>query len=159
MGKTWWGNDVKRAARLTLPPLSLFGETWVADSARNVAEPEPPKKAAAAKNGCPTILPAVFAAVAAVSAAAAATESAVLFGTRFVDFELPSVEITAVQGLDRPVGFGPVGHFDEAEPPGAAGVAVRDDANAFDGPVLRKQRPDRVFGGPEGQISYKNILH
>jgi hypothetical protein len=105
-------------------------------------------------------LPAVGSAFAtAIAPECTAAEAAVLPGAGFIDVERPSVQFFSVESGDGPEGFIIVAHFDESEPSGLPGVTIGDDTYTVNRPVLLKQRSNGVFGCPEAEISYENILH
>ena len=77
----------------------------------------------------------------------------------FVDIQRPTVQIIAIQGFNRPIGLRGIGHFDEREAPGATGLTVSHQIYTIHVAVGLKQRTDGTFGGPEIQITYKNVFH
>src|SRR4051794_36068532 len=92
------------------PPTSDGGAAW----ARLVTAAATPAAATAA--AAPVAPP-----------AATAAPAAVLTGLGLVDRQRAAVHLLAVHGLDGGLGFLVGAHLDEAEPLGAAGVAVHDD--------------------------------
>jgi hypothetical protein len=96
---------------------------------------------------------------AAASSAVSTTAATVFFGTGFVDVDRPSVKLSAVQFGNRPICFGGIGHFDESETSGLAGIAVGHNAYALNRAIRFKQRSNRVFGCSKAEVPYKNILH
>jgi len=70
------------------------------------------------------------------SAAAAATSAGLVLG--FVDAQLTTTHIVAIQALN---GAGRVGlaHFNEPETAGAAGLTIGRQRHGLDSPVLREQ--------------------
>src|SRR5450830_706298 len=92
------------------------------------------------------------AAVAAAAATAAATTRAGLLGARLVDAKGAAFELLAVQGAHGLLAVG-VGHLDEAEALGLAGIAVRDDAGRFDGAVRLEHGAERVVVDGVGEVS------
>src|SRR4051794_31445174 len=80
-------------------------------------------------------LPAVFAAAVTAAAAivsAAATAAALFLGLGFVDLEVTSVDLFAIEGCDSRFGFFSRRHFDESESARAAGLAVFDNVGRLD---------------------------
>lgn len=57
----------------------------------------------------------------------AAASAAFLFGTAFVDDDLTTVHITAVQGSNGSLGFGVIGHFHKSKAFAPVGEFVGDD--------------------------------
>jgi hypothetical protein len=106
---------------------------------------------------CSIYLPAAIAA-SAISVPAAA-RSALRLRTGFVDVQRSAVEIFTVQPVDSGIAFGIHAHFDEGESPGLSGVAIRHDIDALNGAIGIEHGPQRIFGGAETEITYKNILH
>jgi hypothetical protein len=77
----------------------------------------------------------------------------------FIDVERPAVQFVSIHCGDGAFRFAGIGHFDEREPAGAPGVAIRDQAHTLYFSIRLKQRPDGCFGSGKIQITYKNILH
>src|SRR5690349_1953729 len=91
---------------------------------------------------------------AAVAPVASATGSVL----RLVDFQGTTVEVLAVQSLHGARGVG-VGHLDEAEATGTAGVSIADERDLFNGSMRCEQGTHRVFRGRKGQISDVEFGH
>jgi hypothetical protein len=102
-------------------------------------------------------LPAILALTAATVSTAA--RSTVSLGTCFVDVQRPAVEVFAVETVDCRGPFGINTHFDKSKAPSLPGIAVGDDADPINGSVRREHSTERIFGGPEAEITYENILH
>jgi hypothetical protein len=102
-------------------------------------------------------LPAAIAASALPVPAAART--ALGLRTGFVDVQRSSIEVFTVESIDCGIPFGIDAHFDEGESSGLAGVAIRHDIDALNGSIRIKHGPEGIFGRPETEITYKNILH
>ncbi len=64
-----------------------------------------------------------------------------------------------VESVDCRVPFRIDAHFDEGESPGLSGVAIRHYVNALYGSLRIKHGAECIFGRPEAEITYKNILH
>ena len=98
----------------------------------------------------------------AAEAAVAAAETAFATGTLFarpgfIDHEFAAALLGAVDRFDRGVGFIGVGHFDEAETFGAAGVAIGDQTGAADR-TMRAERGVKVgFGHRVRHVSHIDI--
>jgi hypothetical protein len=94
-------------------------------------------------------LPAITAATATAAITAAITEATrpPFLRPSLVYREITTVEIRAVQGLDRSLRFFGVSHFDEAKTAGSAGKLVRDHPGRLDGPVRREQLFELFVGG------------
>jgi hypothetical protein len=89
---------------------------------------------------------------------AAATRARTIFaGTRFIYGQRATVNIFAVQGLDRCIGtfFGV--HGDEREAPGASAEFVHDHIDFGHGTVSGEEILELVFGCVEGKISDKQF--
>src|SRR5664280_195766 len=84
--------------------------------------------------------------------AAAATTRAGLLGARLVDAEGAAFELLAVQGAHGLLAVG-IGHLDEAETLGLAGIAVGDDAGRLDRAVRLEDRAERVVVDGVGEVS------
>src|SRR5580698_63964 len=76
-----------------------------------------------------------------------------------VDGQRASTHIRAVESGDCFVGLFGVSHFHEAKTTRAAGIAVSDERDFFDGSVRFKSVSDFGFGGAVRQISNIQILH
>ncbi len=104
-------------------------------------------------------LPAVAALTAAAAASAVSTTgSAIFLRTSFVDVDGAAIQVATVQLGNRTIAFRVVAHFHESESSGLASVAIRNDADAINGPIGFKQSPDGVFSGIEAEVSNKNIF-
>ena len=75
----------------------------------------------------------------------AAAESAILFGTGFIDGQGSSGYFSAAESGDGFLSFIIVGHFHESEASGAARITVGHDADTIDGAVGFKERADGIF--------------
>jgi hypothetical protein len=95
-----------------------------------------------------------------VPALAAATAKWTLrFRTGFIDVQGSAVEIPAIQFSDSAIRIRVNAHLDKSEPSRLAGIPVSDEVHALDRSVRLEQRSNRSFGGPEVEVSDKNILH
>jgi hypothetical protein len=73
---------------------------------------------------------AATATIAATTTATAAAKSAALgLGARFVDGEIATIEVAAVELLHRRFSFAVVSHFHESEPARLAGIAIANDVD------------------------------
>src|SRR5438093_3613514 len=63
-----------------------------------------------------------------------------------LDLELATVELVAVETLDRLVGLLGRRHLDETESPRLGGIPVRDDGRRFHGTRFGKKRPETFRG-------------
>src|SRR5579871_5230968 len=110
-------------------------------------------------------LPAIAAAATLAAATAVATTAAetpgtaICFRTRFVDIERAPVQILTVETVDRIIGFGIVRHFDERETTRLTRITIPDDVDIIHATVRLERRAECVFGGPEAEITDKNIFH
>src|ERR1039457_5009937 len=95
---------------------------------------------------------AAVAAAAVAATAAAATTRAGLLGARLVDAEGAAFELLAVQGAHGLLAVG-IGHLDEAETLGLAGIAVGDDAGRLDRAIRLEDRAERVVVDGVGEVS------
>src|ERR1039458_29350 len=102
--------------------------------------------------GAQSAAAAVPAAPAVAATAAAATTRAGLLGARLVDAEGAAFELLAVQGAHGLLAVG-IGHLDEAETLGLAGIAVGDDAGRLDRAVRLEDRAERVVVDGVGEVS------
>src|SRR5215471_10588543 len=85
------------------------------------------------------------AATATTIAAATTTAAAVDLGTRFVDVQRTSANLSAVQRGDGFVAFFRVAHFHEAETARSAGVPVGHNADSVDLSVCLEKLAQFVF--------------
>src|ERR1700730_10367818 len=96
----------------------------------------------------------------ATATAAARTSTAARAGLvlSFVDAQLTTTHVVAVQALD---GTGCIGlaHLDEPESAGAAGLTIGRQRHGLDSPVLREQRANVRLAGAERQIAYIDFGH
>ena len=108
----------------------------------------------------PTCLPAsilpLAAAVAAVSTAAAA---AIFFRPGFVDIQRSTIEFPAIESGNRALRFVIRAHFHEPKASGPSGFPVCHDAHTIDRAIRLEHGSNRIFGGPEAEVSYEYILH
>jgi hypothetical protein len=111
--------------------------------------------AAAATTTATVAAEAAAAATAARTSAAAASAGLVL---GFVDAQLTTTHIVAIQALN---GAGRVGlaHFNEPESAGAAGLTIGRQRHGLDSPVLREQCANVRLAGAERQIAYIDFGH
>ncbi len=75
-----------------------------------------------------------------------------------INIEGAAVEVMAIELSDRLIGFGGVAHLDETETAGLPGVTIGDEADAGHGAVTFEQRSNRILGGAEAKVSYKDIF-
>jgi hypothetical protein len=116
-----------------------------------------PAVATAATTAAATV--AAEAAAAATTAArtsAAAASAGLVLG--FVDAQLTTTHIVAIQALN---GAGRVGlaHFNEPESAGAPGLTIGRQRHGLDSPVLREQCANVRLAGAERQIAYIDFGH
>jgi hypothetical protein len=71
------------------------------------------------------------------------------FGTSFVNVEGSAANLFAIDGVDRALAFRVVRHFDECEPSGLAGIAIRDNVDTINAAVRFKQRTDILLSCAE----------
>src|SRR5690606_5815588 len=118
--------------------------------------PSRSKRVATVNFGSRWCLPAITTAAAAVAATAtaAATTTAVTtatatatrrLGTRFVDVEVATFELIAVERLNGGTRLAVVGHGHKGEPAGSAGVAVSDDRHFLHFAEGRERFAERIF--------------
>jgi hypothetical protein len=89
----------------------------------------------------------------------AAARTALRLRTGFVNIQRSSIEISAVESANGRIAFRIDAHFDEGESSGLPGVAIGHDIDPLNGAIRIKHGPEGIFGGPEAEITYKNILH
>ena len=92
--------------------------------------------------------------VAAWATAVAVAAARTLTCLGLVDLEAAALEVLAIERLHGAGGIS-VGHLDEAEAAGPAGVAIIDQRDRFNGSMLREQRAHGLFGRRKGQITYE----
>jgi hypothetical protein len=105
------------------------------------------------------LLPALSLPLPAASAATVSAAAPFDFRASFVDVEGPAVKIGAIQSANRAFRFRGITHFHESESPGSPGIPVGYDADTLYRAVFFEQGSNGIFGGPETEISYKNVLH
>jgi hypothetical protein len=93
------------------------------------------------------------------AAAAPATRSALRFRARFVDIQSPAVELSAVKIANGAIAFIVAAHFDKRKTAGLARVAIGHNVYTVNRAEGLKHGTDGSFGGPEAEITYKNIFH
>jgi hypothetical protein len=72
----------------------------------------------------------------------------------FVDGQVTTVMVLAMQGVDGLLAFFGAAHGDETEAAGAVGFTIHDQVGFSDGAVLSEKLVQVLFGGLEGKISY-----
>ena len=87
----------------------------------------------------------------------AAASAAVGLRTGFVDGDRSTVDLGAVQGLDRGPTFLVVVHRDESEAAGTARLAISDDGHFVDPAVRSKLLHERVLGGGIRQVTHVQL--
>src|SRR5262249_30884964 len=117
----------------------------------------PAATAVAAPTAAAATAAAATTAVAAPTAAAAAT-AAVFARLGFVDGQRAAVNFLAVHGLDGCLGLLVGAHLDEAEPLGAAGVAVHDDLGRLHRAVRLEHRLQVAVADAVGQVAHVQLL-
>src|SRR5262249_21445825 len=120
----------------------------VASATRTAAVPASSASATVATTASPGAAPA------AVTAPAAAFG----FRTGLVDGQASAVYFLAVQRRNRRLGLLVGLHLDEAEPLGAAGVAVHDDLRGLHGAVCLEQLFQGAVRNPVGQVAHVQLL-
>ena len=96
------------------------------------------------------------------TAAAAGTAAAREFATRtarfhrlgFVDGQVTTVVILAMQGVDGALAFFGAAHGDESKTAGAARFAIHDHVGFRHGAMLSEKLVQVLLGGLEGKISH-----
>jgi hypothetical protein len=89
----------------------------------------------------------------------AAESAAIFFRPGLVHIQRPAIEFSTIQAGNGSVGFGSHTHFHEPEASGASGVPVGYNVHTVNRAVFFKHGSDRIFGSPEAEVSYENILH
>jgi hypothetical protein len=102
-------------------------------------------------------LPAVPA-TAASSAITATTANALRLGPCFVHVQRPSGKLSAIERCNRLFSFFGVRHLDESEATGAAGIAIRDYADAIHLSVGCKKVAQLIFRDVEIEVANKNVF-
>lgn len=90
---------------------------------------------------------------------AATAGPAVLFGASFVHFQISPIQLSSVQSSDGALRFIVPAHLHESKASRLPRIAVGDQVDPFNVPVLFKQRSNVGFGRAEAEISNKNIFH
>ena len=72
----------------------------------------------------------------------------------FVDGQITTVVILAVQGVNGLLAFFGAAHGDKTEAAGAVGFTIHDEVGFGDRAVFGKKGVEVLFGGLEGKISY-----
>ena len=116
----------------------FYGDTQVRQNTRNCAGDEPTKRPLSLK--AQGSLPAVATAAAAAIATASTTgPSSALSRLGFIHRNIPTFQVSAVQGLNGRFRFGLRAHFHKAETFGPTRVSVCNDVSRFHGPMSRKK--------------------
>jgi hypothetical protein len=116
--------------------------------------------ATAAPRSDPTCLPAfVLPLAAAVAAVPTAAAAAIFLRPGFVDIQRSAIEFSAIESGNRALRFVIRAHFHEPKASGPSGFPVCHDAHTIDRAVRLEHGSNRIFGSPEAEISYENILH
>ena len=97
------------------------------------------------------------AAISSATATATARAGPVLSRARFVDRESATIELFAMQRLDRGVSAFLGFHGDESETAGPAAEPIHNQIHFQDGAVLGEHVLELVFGGVEREISDKQF--
>lgn len=116
----------------------------------------------AAATAAPTTATAAVAATAAATTteAPATTATTTAFaGLGDVDDKRSAAHLLAVEGIDGRLGLPVVGHLDEPEPAGTAGLAIHHNAGARDRSILREHLLEFRFRGGKRQVSDVNVCH
>jgi hypothetical protein len=92
-------------------------------------------------------------------AAATAAKSTVRFRTGFVDVQRSTIQLPAVQFGDRAIRVRIGAHLHKSEPSCLTSIAIRNDTNALNGTIRLEQRPYRIFGSAEAEVSHKYVFH
>ena len=77
---------------------------------------------------------------------------------RFVHLQRAALEVLAVQRLHGARGIR-IGHLDEAEAAGTAGVTIVDQGDLVDRAVRGEQLAHGIFGGGKGEVSNVEFGH
>jgi hypothetical protein len=95
----------------------------------------------------------------AASTAGTARAAGFGLGPRFVDFQVASAKILAIESGDSLGGFIVIWHFDETEPASASGFAVSGDVDARELAERLEKRAKIRRGRLEAHIAHKQVLH
>src|SRR5436190_15791747 len=87
------------------------------------------------------------------TATTAAARPAFFARTCFIDGKLAAIEFLVVQRRDGRLGFIAASHLDEPEAFGSAGVAIDDDLDGLNRPILREHVLQIGVGHAVGQIT------
>jgi hypothetical protein len=107
------------------------------------------------------VAPTTPAAVSSAPSAAitAASTAAFDFGTRLIDVQSAPANLAAVHRCDGFLAVFRACHFDEAEAPRSAGIAVSHDAYPVHLSVCLEQPAQFVFRSIEVKVANENVLH
>ena len=83
-----------------------------------------------------------------------ATGTARFHGTGFIDGQITTIVVLAMEGVDGLLAFFSAAHGDETETAGAVGFTVHDEVGLGDGAVFGEEGVEVLFGGLEGKISH-----
>jgi hypothetical protein len=95
--------------------------------------------------------------VATVSAAAA--RSTVGLRPSLIDVQRSAAQVSSIELVNGAFPFRIDAHLDKGEPSGLPCIAVGNNVHTINSPIRLKHRAERIFGCPEAEIPYKNILH
>jgi hypothetical protein len=107
----------------------------------------------------PTCLPASVLPLAAAVAAVSTAAAAIFLRPGFVDIQRSTIEFPAIESGNRALRFVIRAHFHEPKASGSSGFPVCHDAHTIDRAIRLEHGSNRIFGSPEAEISYENILH
>lgn len=102
---------------------------------------------------------ATISATTAASAAGTARAAGFGLGPRFVNFQIASAEILAIESGDGFGGFVVILHFNETEPASPAGFAVCGNVDASELAKRLEERAQVCGGGLKAHVAYKQVLH
>ena len=103
-------------------------------------------------------LPAVSATAASSAITATTTANALRLGPCFVHVQRASGKLSAIERRNCLFSFFGVRHLDESEATRAAGIAIRDDADAIHLSVGSKKVAQLIFRDVEIEVANKNIF-
>ena len=80
------------------------------------------------------------------------------FRPGFAHIQRTTVQITAIQSRDRPVGFAGIRHFYKRETTRTSRFPICNDGDPIHRAVRRKQRANHVLSGAEVQVADENTF-
>ena len=106
----------------------------------------------------PANLPAAVLSRAAAVPAEPTAARATFLWPGFVNIEHATIEFAAIESRNCALSFSIIAHLYKSKAPGPAGFAVGHEVYAVNSPMRLEHGSNRIFGGPEAEVSDKYIL-